>query len=103
MVEEFEDIDLPPENPDEWKEYKCPSCQSLKTRETAAMLACDFYNKENKILVEYNAYLRLALQKIAKKTKIWQSDGHVCEARVDNDACHKIAQAALNKGTQYGK
>ena len=64
-IEEFEDIELPPDNNDEWKE--CPSCTNL----------------------------RLALKKIMKKTKIWQSDGHICEARVINDACHQIAGSAL--------
>ena len=37
-----------------------------------------------------------ALVKIKDKTKVWQSDGHVCEARVDNDACYQIARNALD-------
>ena len=119
MIEEFEDVELPPDNPDEWKE--CPSCDKLRTTITSLMIELEVkqmheldarstvwklrdqiteLNKDAeytiKVLKE-RQMLRLALDKIKHKTTVYQSAGHICDAKVDNDAIHQIAKAALGE------
>ena len=138
MIEEFEDVELPPEDPNEWKE--CPSCTMLKKeieiyqsvininkfdkqqeeiaklKTAITVLSLDLevaqmhleqaraqifeLNKDAeytiKVLKE-RQMLRLALDKIKHKTTVYQSAGHVCDAKVDNDAIHQIAKAALGE------
>ena len=97
--EEFEDVDLPLDNDSEWGPCECPSCTKLKenlaictssldesqkentrlrTQEAAAMLTAEFFDGDNKRLVEDNIKLRSSVTALTLDLEV---------ARIHLDQC----------------
>ena len=105
MTEEFEDVELPPEDPNEWKE--CPSCTNLKTAITALRLDLEVaqmhLDQSRAQIFELNKDAEYTIQ-VLKERKVLQDQLKECRKQTLIDVQKMIMGNAynfLNKNAEF--